>query len=107
MTTTPRYLLLAAIVMVGGCGDGRPPTYRAGGTVTFRDGRPVTDGWVAFQLVDADRRLSARGQIQPDGTFDVFVSVGQRDGTPKIALPLDNADGHRRYRLGRVQIVSH
>lgn len=41
----------------------------------------------------------------PIGEFDVFISVGQRDGTPKIALPLSDGDGHRRYRLGRV-IVS-
>ena len=40
----------------------------------------------------------------PAGEFDVFVPVGQRDGTPKIALPLDNDDGHRRYRLGRINI---
>ena len=41
----------------------------------------------------------------PAGEFDVFVSVGLRDGTPKIALPLADGDGHRRYRLGRVKVV--
>lgn len=41
----------------------------------------------------------------PTGTFDVFVSVGDRDGTPRIALPLDHADAHRRYRLGQIQLV--
>ncbi|NLH99233.1 MAG: DUF4832 domain-containing protein [Chthonomonadales bacterium] len=40
----------------------------------------------------------------PTGSFDVYVSVGQRDGTPRIALPLDNGDGHRRYRLGRITV---
>ena len=33
------------------------------------------------------------------GTYDVFVSVGLRDGTPRIALPLPDDDGQRRYRL--------
>ncbi len=40
----------------------------------------------------------------PAGTFDVFVSVGQRDGTPRIALPLAGHDGHRRYKLGQMEV---
>lgn len=40
----------------------------------------------------------------PPGTFDVFVSVGWRDGTPVIALPLPGHDGHRRYSLGRIVV---
>ncbi len=38
------------------------------------------------------------------GTYDVFLSVGQRDGTPVIALPLNPNDGHRRYRLGQIEV---
>lgn len=47
------------------------------------------------------------GRIAPTtqpGTYDVFVSVGQRDGTPVIALPLKDDDGQRRYRLGTIQL---
>ena len=33
-----------------------------------------------------------------------FVPVGQRDGTPTIALPLANDDGQRRYRLGKITL---
>jgi hypothetical protein len=40
----------------------------------------------------------------PPGMFDVFVSVGARDGTPKIALPLPQEDGHRRYKLGSIEV---
>jgi len=40
----------------------------------------------------------------PAGTFDLFVSIGDPDGTPRIALPHDNADRHRRYRLGRIRV---
>lgn len=40
------------------------------------------------------------------GEYDVFVSVGTKTGTPKIALPLPDGDGQRRYRLGRIKIVS-
>ena len=41
--------------------------------------------------------------VQP-GTYDLFVSVGTRDGTPAIALPLADGDGQRRYRLGTVRM---
>ena len=36
------------------------------------------------------------------GAYDVFVSVGQRDGTPVIALPMAGGDGSRRYKVGRL-----
>ena len=39
---------------------------------------------------------------EPPGVYDVYVSAGLRDGTPTIALPLDNDDGQRRYRLGSI-----
>ncbi|HEY3268763.1 MAG TPA: DUF4832 domain-containing protein [Armatimonadota bacterium] len=38
------------------------------------------------------------------GTYDVYISVGRRDGAPAIALPLPNSDGQRRYRLGAISI---
>jgi hypothetical protein len=38
------------------------------------------------------------------GVYDVFVSVGQRDGTPVIALPLPAGDGQRRYRVGQIKL---
>jgi hypothetical protein len=39
------------------------------------------------------------------GVYDVYVSVGTPTGTPKIALPLPNDDGHHRYPLGKVTIL--
>ncbi|MDA3925006.1 MAG: DUF4832 domain-containing protein [Kiritimatiellae bacterium] len=39
------------------------------------------------------------------GKYDVYVSVGARDGTPRIALPLKDDDGQRRYQLGTIEIV--
>ena len=39
------------------------------------------------------------------GTYGVFVSVGSRTGTPRIALPLEGDDGARRYRLGTVTVA--
>jgi hypothetical protein len=39
------------------------------------------------------------------GTYDLYVSVGMRDGTPVIALPYENDDGHRRYKLGTIRLL--
>ncbi|MGC8642428.1 MAG: DUF4832 domain-containing protein [Isosphaeraceae bacterium] len=42
--------------------------------------------------------------VQP-GTYDVYVSVGLGDGTPRIALPLADNDGQKRYRLGQITLI--
>jgi len=41
--------------------------------------------------------------VKPGG-YDLFVSVGQRDGTPVIALPLPAGDGQRRYKVGQMMM---
>ena len=43
--------------------------------------------------------------VQP-GRYRVFVSLGMRDGTPVIAMPIGGADGHRRYYLGDCVVKS-
>jgi hypothetical protein len=52
-------------------------------------------------------RRSEGGSAPPTapGKYDVFVSVGQRDGTPVIALPLADSDGQHRYRVGRIELT--
>lgn len=44
------------------------------------------------------------GPTTKPGTYDLFISVGTRDGTPQIALPLTGGDDQRRYRLGTVTL---
>ncbi len=44
------------------------------------------------------------GPTTKPGTYELFISVGMRDGTPRIALPLTGDDGQRRYRLGTVTL---
>jgi hypothetical protein len=39
------------------------------------------------------------------GVYDVFISVGTRTGSPRIALPLPGDDGERRYRLGKMEVT--
>ena len=42
--------------------------------------------------------------VTKPGEYDMFASIGQRDGTPTIALPLPGDDGQRRYKLGRMTL---
>ena len=39
------------------------------------------------------------------GAYDVFLSAGLRDGTPRIALPMADGDGQRRYKVGTIRVV--
>jgi hypothetical protein len=41
--------------------------------------------------------------LQPS-TCELCISAGTKTGMPNIALPLEGHDGHRRYRLGEIQI---
>ncbi len=45
-------------------------------------------------------RFSANTQ---PGVYDLFISVGAPDGAPRIALPLPDEDGLRRYKLGQIE----
>ena len=47
-----------------------------------------------------------KAPVTPPGTYDVFLSVGKADGTPVYELPMDGCDGARRYRIGKVDVVS-
>lgn len=41
----------------------------------------------------------------PTGVFNIYFSIGQADGTPLIALPYDQDDGHKRYLMGTVTLT--
>jgi hypothetical protein len=45
------------------------------------------------------------GRIIDLGRFDLYVSVGRRDGTPLLELPYGEADGNKRYRLGSMVLA--
>jgi hypothetical protein len=47
------------------------------------------------------------GQVAPvtkPGEYRLYVSVGLRDGTPRIALPMTGDDGQHRYKLGQMAL---
>lgn len=39
------------------------------------------------------------------GEFDLYISVGMRDGTPLYELPYNGSDGNKRYRIGKIRIT--
>jgi hypothetical protein len=39
------------------------------------------------------------------GDYSVYISVGTRTGTPRIALPLADDDGQHRYKLGTIHVL--
>ena len=57
---------------------------------------------IAPLFVDGPRSFSRAAQ---PGNYDLYVSVGLRDGTPKIALPHEGDDGQRRYKLGKIEVL--
>ncbi len=74
------------------------------GSFNLRDLKPGPRGQAP---VTSHRSSFTAGLIAPataPGACEVFVSVGERDGTPVIALPLENDDGQRRYRLGSISL---
>ena len=81
-----------AALPVGPSGQALPVDRTAPGGQTSQASKPL----IAFQLPPAG--------ILKAGAYDVFISVGTRTGTPKIALPLAGNDGCRRYLLGKITI---
>ena len=51
-------------------------------------------------------QIGLYGPVTNPGTYDVYISVGSIDGTPKIALPLENNDGNRRYKIGKITLTN-
>ena len=69
-------LLIAAVGVVTGCGDGRPRRVPVSGTVVI-DGAPVPHGFITF--IPSEGR-SASGQLDSEGRF-TLTSYDPGDGT--------------------------
>lgn len=39
------------------------------------------------------------------GIYDLYVSVGKKDGTPVFELPYNDDDQHKRYKVGQIEII--
>jgi hypothetical protein len=65
----PLYYAATALILtaVAGCGSGS--TYPVRGKVIFKDGTPLAGGQILFRPINGKPPLSARSDIQPDGSF--------------------------------------
>ena len=50
-------------------------------------------------------RVGFVAPVTKPGQYDVYLSVGERDGTPVYALPIPGDDGQRRYKIGTISVV--
>ena len=80
-------LLFLSLLLVMGCGS----NIKLSGKVVFSDdGSPVSSGTVCF----VDGPFMARGDIRPDGTFDVG-SLGVKGGLPPGTYNVYFVDTHK------------
>ena len=90
---------LVCLVLFGASGCGGEMFFPVSGSVTYKDGKPVTAGLVIFEPVS--QKISARGEIQADGSFQLG-SHRDDDGAPEgeykvlIAPPPLPEEGKRR-----------
>ena len=70
----------------------------------MRDLVPAAVGAAPLRTNECQFTVGGYAPVTRPGTYTLFVSVGQRDGTPRIALPLADDDGQHRYRLGSISL---
>jgi hypothetical protein len=74
-------VVLFALALLGlGCGrdaPAAPATFRAGGQVKYKDGRPVSGGTIEFRSLD-NPSVTTIGAIGPDGKFTLHTLVGSQ-----------------------------
>jgi hypothetical protein len=67
-----RRVLTAAVLLLvpglAGCGNKLNPVR---GTITLEDGTPLTKGLVVFEGTVGGAPVSARGEVKPDGTYQL------------------------------------
>lgn len=74
-------LSVAILILFSATGCGKK-YYPVRGEVVFKDGKPLSGGWVFFQAVNADVKTSSKGEIQPDGKFQLTTET-KGDGAPE------------------------
>lgn len=76
--------IVGGLLVVVGCGDGRPATYPIQVKVAFADGAPLKGGRIELQSVDVTDRngnaISATGIVQADGMVADLSTFAVGDG---------------------------
>jgi hypothetical protein len=70
----------------------------------LRDLKVGPDGQAPSQELSSTLTAGSIAPTTRPGDYEVWISVGDRDGTPRLALPLPDGDGQRRYRLGKITL---
>jgi hypothetical protein len=81
------FVVVALASFLSGCGG--QGAYPAHGKVTFDDGKPLDGAVVVFRSLSGDRPVTARGQTQGDGTFELSTykpKDGAVLGSHKVAV---------------------
>ncbi len=65
---SPAWAVLAAVFGAAGCGERLHPVH---GKVTLEDGKPLTRGMVVCERREGGATVTARGEIKPDGTYQL------------------------------------
>ncbi len=80
--------LVCTITASGGCGSPYP-TCPVSGKVTLPDGTPLAGGTVTFEQIDAEKPISATGQIDDQGNFRLGTTRsgdGALEGTYAVVV---------------------
>jgi hypothetical protein len=64
-------MVCVLIAAFSGCRQNDVQLYPVHGKVTYSDGAPLSDGWVSFRPIEGENKVTARGQIRSDGTFEL------------------------------------
>ena len=84
----PVALVAIVSLLAAGCSKRStlPETYPVRGKVVFQGGQPVRGGSVQFRPQE-DARVSANGEIHPDGTFTLYSFAAGGHSSGAIAGP--------------------
>jgi hypothetical protein len=73
-------------------------------TLNMRDLTVSPPGKAPVTKHESEFAIGLYAPTTKPGTYNLFISVGTRDGTPTIALPLANDDGQHRYQIGSITL---
>jgi hypothetical protein len=96
-----RWLLPVLCLVTTGCTDPEQRTYEVRGLVRYTDGKLLRDGTVEFEVMDRKNPMTATGDIQPDGTFELGtfeMADGAVAGRHRVVVIADQNDASRHER---------
>jgi hypothetical protein len=91
------------LVLTGCSGESRTEPVR--GTVMLPDGKPLTEGTVEFELIGTQNPVTASGEIEADGSYELGTFApgdGAVPGKHRVAVVSDFRIGTEQERPGLV-----